>query len=84
VFAESYADVFIALRGVQSEGYKYLATDGRGWDEEAAPAEAPAANENGTAGTGVTDYSETNTQVTGIDEGDIVKTDGTSLRAAQS
>ncbi len=41
--------------------------------EEAVVEEAPAAPQTGG---GSNDYSKTNTQVEGIDEGDIVKTDG--------
>ena len=47
----------------------------------AAPvAEAPAASEDGAADVGgAKEFSGTNVQVEGIDEGDIVKTDGTYL-----
>ena len=54
--------------------------------EEAAEAETPAAAEptasaasNSTKDAGEADYSGTNVQVEGIDEGDVVKTDGTYL-----
>ncbi|MSR86684.1 hypothetical protein EXS70_00725 [Candidatus Peribacteria bacterium] len=42
----------------------------------AAAPMAPAANQSTTAGS---DYSQTNVQVAGVDEGDIVKTDGTFI-----
>ncbi|MDW7677185.1 MAG: beta-propeller domain-containing protein [Bacillota bacterium] len=45
---------------------------------EAAPAEAPAASMD-TAGRGADDFSTTNIQVAGVDEGDQVKTDGKHL-----
>lgn len=56
--------------------------------DEAMPAEAPAAEPTAAADNsasmdygkgGADDYSETNVQVAGIDEADIVKTDGKSI-----
>ena len=40
------------------------------------PSAAPAMEMGGMAATGKGDYSSTNSQVSGIDEGDLVKTDG--------
>lgn len=44
--------------------------------EEAAPTAAPAGDSSGTGGQSAPRYSETNVQVEGVDEADIVKTDG--------
>jgi hypothetical protein len=83
VFAESYADVFSALRTLQATGYggvKY--NDGRG--QAAAPAAEAALfgrfrlRRGGYPEARSTTRS-TNVQVAGIDEGDIVKTDGTYI-----
>jgi uncharacterized secreted protein with C-terminal beta-propeller domain len=86
VFAESYADVFSALRTAQTAGYggEYMyAVDERDSAEAAVPAEGPAPSADPNSGKAGTenggDYSETNAQVAGIDEGDIVKTDGTYI-----
>ncbi|MDR2587613.1 MAG: beta-propeller domain-containing protein [Coriobacteriales bacterium] len=49
--------------------------------EEADTAAAPEAVAPGTSVAADSDYSETNTQVKGIDEADIVKTDGTHIYA---
>lgn len=48
--------------------------------EEAVPAPEATADANEAVSTqGVSDYSQTNVQVQGVDEGDIVKTDGSYL-----
>lgn len=80
--AASYEDVYKALSEAASrntywrEGYAMA--DGSEAKAESAPvdaaAAAPAADELGS--TQGTDYSQTNVQVKGVDEGDIVKTDG--------
>jgi len=51
--------------------------------ESAAVPTASMDNEVSTGGSDVTDYSNTNVQVSGIDEGDIVKTDGTHIFIAK-
>ncbi|MBR4896219.1 MAG: beta-propeller domain-containing protein, partial [Clostridia bacterium] len=72
-----------AIRNASSvggKGVRYAASSNAAAKEvvtEDVAAEAPAAMESG--GTGGGDYSGTNVQVEGIDEGDIVKTDGRYL-----
>jgi inhibitor of cysteine peptidase len=46
---------------------------------EMSPAEAPAAEPQEASGAASPDYSTTNIQVAGVDEGDKIKTDGTHL-----
>jgi uncharacterized secreted protein with C-terminal beta-propeller domain len=84
--AESYDDVFKALSDAASRntywGPSYAVEEdsiAKGAETgTAAPMPAPAAQdgsyENGNSGG--PDYSQTNVQVGGVDEGDIVKTDG--------
>ena len=82
-FAESYDDIYEAIQNAMTSGYGYpgygaardtITTDGGA--ASSAPMPAPDA-ENGTMEMGgKNDYSETNVQVEGVDEGDIVKTDG--------
>ncbi|SMP53779.1 beta-propeller domain-containing protein [Anoxynatronum buryatiense] len=48
-------------------------------DTGAAPAEAPAASQDASRSGGAADFSTTNIQVAGVDEGDLVKTDGEYL-----
>ncbi|MDO4749448.1 MAG: beta-propeller domain-containing protein [Eubacteriales bacterium] len=90
--AGSYTDVYAAILAFSEEnGYRGTGTTGTDmvWDSEMSeeaivesepemPSEAPSedmSSVNGSSKPG-TDHSETNTQVSGIDEGDIVKTDG--------
>ncbi len=51
----------------------------RGMMEDAGAPMAPTAAEGKSMTQGSDDYSQTNVQVEGVDEGDIVKTDGSSL-----
>ena len=80
-YAGSYGDVFSALSTAQNTGdWRYL--KGGASDTAAAPASTPApeaAQEDAASGTGGDDYSGTNVQVEGVDEGDIVKTDGSYI-----
>jgi uncharacterized secreted protein with C-terminal beta-propeller domain len=55
-------------------------TDGSGSANAAAPSASDSAA-TGSTSAGSPDYSETNVQVEGIDEGDIVKTDGQYIYA---
>ena len=86
-YAESYDEVAEALRSVWYDTGRYgyatgagvaveeaLAVDSASSVEYDAAAAEPTANAAVTAGAG--DYSGTNVQVAGVDEGDIVKTDG--------
>ena len=81
--AVDYPELLEALRG--SGYYGGMRGTGVAVDEEAveAPAATPApmetnttASADGAKGGGDDDYSGTNVQVEGVDEGDIVKTDG--------
>ena len=78
VFAESYKDIFKAIQYAQARnaGSNSLAIDTAGGAAvpQASPTPAPATND--AAETDGKAYSETNIQVAGVDEGDIVKTDG--------
>ena len=83
-FAADYAEVFATLTAVRSNGYY---ANG-GWAVEDAVAEeaSTSANASSTAeapsssdGSKGGDNTGTNVQVAGIDEGDIVKTDGEYL-----
>lgn len=81
--AESYADVFKALSDAALRnsywGHNSTVTeDSAAKGAETAPMPAPAA-QDGSPDNGAAvapDYSQTNVQVDGVDEGDIVKTDG--------
>ncbi len=92
--AASYEEIYGYLKAQQLSRNEMAAGDDGAWEgaaEEAAPeameydtasksestmeAEAPAAAEDTADG----DHSETNTQVKGVDEADIVKTDGKYL-----
>jgi len=82
--ADSYAAVFAALNragGVNTGGMGVRNGGGEFVTEEAAeaPAAAPAAAADNAKSEDTGDYSGTNVQVDGIDEGDIVKTDGRYL-----
>ena len=81
----SYSDVFTKMNNYFKESRSSVPEDGalteEAIPEEAAetPAEAPASADtavNTTAAKATGDYSETNVQVEGIDEADIIKTDG--------
>lgn len=86
--AGSYEAVYEVLQKVQeSENYRggYLYTDGMVWvdekmemaiPEESAPTLDAGASELGGEITGGLDFSGTNVQVEGIDEADMIKTDG--------
>ena len=80
-FAASYEDLYQRLSDMYSN-YGWYEDEGVWVDEDAeegdfeadlGEAEAPAASENEAKGD---DYSHTNTQEEGVDEGDLVKTDG--------
>ena len=85
--ASSYDDVYKALNAALTQG-EYGRDDGVSWAGAAqpetaaaapmpAPADsAPALGGDKTGSSADSDYSQTNTQVAGVDEGDIVKTDG--------
>lgn len=92
----TYDDIYAAVKTVQSARYETKLTMGRGGvavdaampEGEAAPAAAPPSSApmedgNSSPASGA-DYSETNTQVAGIDEGDIVKTDGRHIYVLRS
>lgn len=77
-YAEDYHEIYKALeyKGSYSDGSIILEAAVNAEPEEApvpdAPMVAPADDSAASEG----DWSETNTQVAGVDEGDIVKTDG--------
>ncbi len=83
--AKDYTEVYAALQKVYS-AHRYVvdlkSADGAfAVEESAEAAEAPSASFNSAADAGMgaggdDEYSGTNVQVEGIDEGDIVKTDG--------
>lgn len=79
-YAKDYAEIFQLLKAAEANNYGYREDYGfveedtaEAMEEEAAPAEEP---KGATDNSGGKDYSTTNVQVEGIDEGDIVKTDG--------
>ena len=73
-FADSYDEVFDALKSAEEAmGSVMVYNDGA--KAEAAASEADA----GDGAPADTYYSGTNVQVAGVDEGDIVKTDGTYI-----
>jgi len=83
--AKSYDDVRAALReiesrqSVQNDAMKAMSVEDAAGDTAAA-AETAAASAGDTAAPAASaDYSGTNTQVQGVDEGDVVKTDGSYL-----
>lgn len=81
-FAESYNEVSDAIKDAEAtrEARNSLYYYGVSAQAELADASAPAAAEGMGDGEGEgTFYSMTNVQVQGVDEGDIVKTDGTYL-----
>ncbi len=89
VEVESYDDIYDLIENMQSD-YGYYAggvmVESAARDEvaEAAPAAEEAKTQTATAeapavSDGGLDYSETNVQVKGVDEADIVKTDGSYI-----
>ena len=81
-FASEYAEIFEALMTAGSGGYRGMPL-ADGAETEEAVAEEPAAADSAAATAaglgGDAEYSGTNVQVAGIDEGDIVKTDGSYI-----
>ena len=77
-FAADYNSVYSALADLKTNNRYYApGRDGVLISDIAVGAEAKAASPSSSnAGNGNPDYSNTNVQVAGIDEGDIVKTDG--------
>ncbi len=78
-YAKSCAELqtFASAQAQVTTGGMYL-REGRGM-MEADTAAAPAMQKSTANGFGGDDYSQTNVQVEGVDEADIVKTDGTYL-----
>lgn len=78
--AADYAEVFAAINEsiTSGRGTYYGTAEMAGAVDDAAPVPSAAPQEAGSnSGTAASpDYSGTNVQVAGIDEGDIVKTDG--------
>lgn len=88
VTVSSYDDVYALIEKMQSGVETGIAYDSGVVMTEEAPAAAPqteakAADATTAAGalaaSGTQDYSETNVQVKGVDEADIVKTDGSYI-----
>ena len=82
--AESYAQVYAALKATRSGGGTRYGTKGveNGvvtTDTAEMPAATPAAEPESSSKADDAGHSGTNNQVEGIDEGDIVKTDGKYL-----
>ena len=79
--AGNYKDVLAGLEAARQRGEDTRKGGGGSAEptavEEAAEAETPAATNDSAAGEA--DFSGTNVQVEGIDEGDVVKTDGKTL-----
>ena len=74
--ASGYAEIFAAVKKAgrnQSLKYAYSGAIAPTGVEDRAEAEAPLAMPTEAA---AADYSDTNTQVDGVDESDIIKTDG--------
>ncbi len=82
-FAASCSDLQAFAASAQaSVGRDMYMKGGVMMNQEGAPAMAPTADSAGRASN--TDYSHTNVQVEGVDEADIVKTDGTFLYVLSS
>ena len=85
-FAADYNSVYSALADIKTNNRYYVS--GRGGvviTDAAVGAKAEAAfPSSSNAGNGNPDYSNTNVQVAGIDEGDIVKTDGVYIYSLQN
>lgn len=79
--AESYEDIYKEIRKIEKQRKEELAAAGGEMvAETAAGAEAGAeAGVETEISKGTGDYSQTNIQVQGVDEGDIVKTDGSYI-----
>jgi len=82
-FAADYDSIYDALFGIRGDDSFY--TDSRlvfsiGAGVTATPAVSTVASVNDS----LADYSGTNVQVAGIDEGDIVKTDGIHIYSLQN
>ena len=78
-FASSYEEVYDAVKAAQDKMDEQRVFNGMGMISEAAAADGAKGDGMGAGegeGSG-TYYSQTNVQVAGVDEGDIVKTDGT-------
>ena len=80
--ADSYTDVFKALNeaitrysNYRGSGLVFMEASGERGAVPSAAAPAPASGDGSNSTQGA-DYSQTNVQVSGVDEGDIVKTDG--------
>lgn len=70
--ASSYSDVYKAVEAASSADSR----DGMIFMEEATAEDDSVDSTAASPDSGSSDYSETNVQVSGVDEGDIVKTDG--------
>ena len=79
-FAENYDDIYKAIQSALSRTYgpsgHGVAMDSATVAESAAPMPETATTNDSMGFGGKGEYSETNVQVEGVDEGDIVKTDG--------
>ena len=69
-FAESYEEISAALKAARAYRESIIAV------AEAEPEDAPATEAPASEAVDNTDFSDTNVQVCGIDEADLVKTDG--------
>lgn len=85
VMADSYAEIFKALSSASSDTgnapmFGFGAREESVADGASVPPIPPVDSSSiETAGAQNSDYSQTNVQVSGIDEGDIVKTDGSFI-----
>lgn len=81
VQAESYDEVYERLKENQSQAKSGTLLDGGIVMEEKTVEESAAASDaaSGSAASYNGDYSQTNVQTEGVDEGDVVKTDGEYL-----
>ncbi len=85
--AASYDELFSSLEAVSAGMHYYEMADGAVAEAETPTASAAAGDEykaeendsDSASGGAAADYTDTNTQVEGVDEGDIVKTDGEYL-----
>jgi uncharacterized secreted protein with C-terminal beta-propeller domain len=79
--AESYEELYTLLSELRSEiKYEYAATDRAAASPAAAPQAAAGAVDSGTWDD-TPEFSDTNLQVAGVQEADIVKTDGKYIYA---
>jgi uncharacterized secreted protein with C-terminal beta-propeller domain len=87
-FAADYDSIYDALSGVRNNYYSYYTNvEGVVSDSLSSKTAMPAPTIASSAppfASGSSDYSGTNVQVAGIDEGDIVKTDGTYIYSLQN